>query len=171
MNEDAATQEIHRKIDRERAIINAANQMRQATNNASVTSRAESQIRDARRNIQYFEQTLTDIQTRKMGGDVANLSLHDNGGPTPPQHGRGGSAGSAYRNDPGHGGGADYGDPGPGGYGMGGPPGLMPPRAPYAPPDRTPRARPNYSKLGKHNLSGLFSLPSPKTNHHHHRQT
>lgn len=151
MNDDATAQEIQRKIDRERSIINAANQMRQATNNASVTSRAESQIREARRNIQYFEQTLNDLRSRKMGNDMSNLSVSGNGGPTPPQHGRGGSSGSGYRKEQGHGGGADYGDPGPGGYSMGGAPGLMPPRAPYAPPgpaDRSPRARPNYSKLG-----------------------
>lgn len=152
MNEDAAIQEIHRKIARERQIINAANQMRQATNNSSVTSRAESNIRDARRNIQYFEETLQNLQDRKIGGDMSNLSISGNGGPPPPQHGgRGGSSGG-MGNEQGYGGGSDYGNPGAGGYSMGGGNGLMPPRAPYAPPgpaDRSPRARPNYSKLGE----------------------
>lgn len=149
MNEDAAVAEIYRKIERERAIINAANQMRQATNNASVNSRVEANIRDARRNIQYFEQTLQNLQERKMGNGMNNLSLSGNGGPTPPQHGgRGGSGGGS--NDQGYG--ADYGTPGPGGYSEGGAPGMMPPRAPFATPgpdNRTPRARPNYSKLGE----------------------
>jgi classical protein kinase C len=153
MNEDAAVQDILRKIDREKAIINAANQMRQATNNASVNSRVESNIRDARRNIAYFEQTLQDLRARKMGNDMSNLSVSGNGGPAPPHHGsRGGSTGQGMNNEQGYGGGADYGNPGPGGYSMGGGSGLMPPRAPYAPPnpaDRSPRARPNYSKLGK----------------------
>ena len=156
MNEDAAVQEINRKIDREKAIINAANQMRQATNNASVNSKAESNIREARRNIQYFEQTVQDLRTRKMGGDMGNMSISGNGGPpAPPQHGGpgGGRSGGGTNNQQGYGGsgnGADYGAPGPGGYSMGGAPGLMPPRAPYAPPgpaDRSPKARPNYSKL------------------------
>ncbi|KAF2164870.1 hypothetical protein M409DRAFT_36982 [Zasmidium cellare ATCC 36951] len=150
MNEDAAIEDILRKIDREKAIINAANQMRQATNNASVNSRVESNIRDARRNIQYFEQTLQDLQARKMGNGMSNLSVSGNGGPTPPQHGRGGSTGSGMNNDYGHGGGADYGNPRAPGYSAGGGDGLMPPRAPYAPPgpaDRSPRGRPNYSKL------------------------
>lgn len=151
MNDDAAMQEIYRKIDREKAIINAANQMRQATNNASVTSRAESQVRDARRNIQYFEQTLNDLRARRMGNDMNNLSMTGNGGPPAPGHGRGGYSGSGHNNEQGYGGGADYGTPGPGGYSMGGAPGLMPPRAPYssAPTDRSPKARPNYSKLGE----------------------
>ncbi|KAH9807826.1 Protein kinase C-like [Teratosphaeria destructans] len=150
MNDDAAAQDIQRKIAREQAIINAANQMRQATNNAQVNSRVDSQIRDARRNIQYFEQTLNDLRARKMGSDMGNLSFSGNGGPTPPQHGNG-YAGGGMNNQQGHGGGGgDYGNPGAGGYSMGGGAGLMPPRAPYAPPgpsDRSPRARPNYSKL------------------------
>lgn len=153
MNDDTAMHEIRKKIDREKAIIHAANQMRQATNNPGVNARVDSQIRDARRNIQYFEQTLNDLTARKMGNDMNNLSVTGNGGPTPPQHGRGGSTASGHNNEQGYGGGGgDYGDPGPGGYSMGGAPGLMPPRAPYAPPgpgDRSPRARPNYSKLGK----------------------
>lgn len=146
MNEDAAIGDIKRKIDRERAIINAANQMRQATNNASVNSRVESNIRDARRNIQYFEQTLQDLQARKMGNGMSNMSISGNGGPAPPQHGRGGSGSSGDY------GAGDYGNPRAPGYSAGGGDGLMPPRAPYAPPgpsDRSPRARPNYSKLGE----------------------
>jgi len=142
MNEDATIQDLHRKIDREKAIINAANQMRQATNNAAVNSRVESQIRDARRNMQYFEQTLNDLKTRHMSADMGSMALSGNGGPPPPQHGSQRSVGDA----------GDYGNPGPGGYSQGGAPGMMPPRAPYAPPgpaDRTPRAKPNYSKLGR----------------------
>lgn len=149
MNEDQAIQDLRRKITRERAIIVGLNQMRQATNNAQVNSRVESQIRDASRNIQYFEQTLQDLETRKMGGSMSDMSLQGNGGPTPPQKG-GQQRGT--NNQQGYGGqGGDYGTPGPGGYSMGGGNGLMPPKAPYAPPgpsDRSPRARPNYSKLG-----------------------
>ena len=152
MNDDAALQEIYRKIDRERTIINAANQMRQATNNANVNARVDSNIRDARRNIQYFEQTINDMRARKAGRDMGNLSISGNEGPAPPEHGvpSNGRSGGGSNNQQGYGGGADYGAPGPGGYSMGGAPGLMPPRAPYAPAgpaDRSPRARPNYSKL------------------------
>jgi classical protein kinase C len=151
MNEDQAIQDIQRKIERERNIINAANQMRQATNNAQVTSRAESQIRDARRNMQYFEQTLNDLRRRRMGDDMGNLSISGNGGPPPPPKGSAGSQSRGMYSPQGYGAQGDYGAPGPSGYSEGGAPGLMPPRAPYAPPgpgDRSPRARPNYSKLG-----------------------
>ena len=149
MNEDQAMQDLHRKIEREKAIINAANQMRQATNNAQVTSRAESQIRDARRNMQYFEQTLQDLRQRKMGSDMGNMSLSGNGGPPAPPP-KGGQQRGYNQQGFGQQRG-DYGTPGPGGYSERGAPGLMPPRAPYAPPapgDRSPKARPNYSKLG-----------------------
>ncbi|CAK1357913.1 Serine/threonine kinase [Cercospora beticola] len=150
MEDGAATQEIYRRIEREKKLIQAATQMRQATGNAQVVSKADSEIREARRNIQYFEQKLNDLRDRNIGSSMSNLSVSGNGGSQGPSHGRGDSTGSGYRNEQGYGGGADYGDPGPGGYSMGGAPGLMPPRAPYAPPgpgERTPRARPNYSKL------------------------
>ena len=129
MNEDEAIKDLHRKIERERAIINAANAMRQATNNAQVNSRVESQIRDARRNMQYFEQTLADLQQRKMAPDMGNLSISENGGrPAPPP-----------KNGP----------RGIDDFNQGGGQGMRPPQAPYAPPaDRGPRQRPNYSKLG-----------------------
>lgn len=152
-NDEAAVQELIRKIDRENAIINAARQMSQATNNPAVSSRVDSQIREATRNINYFEQTLRDIQTRQMG----NLSVSgpgSNSGPMPPQHGMppNGQSGRGSNNQSGYGTQqADYGAPGPGGYTAGAGAGMMPPRAPYAPPgpeERSPRTRPNYSKLG-----------------------
>lgn len=153
MNEDAAIQDLYKKIEREKGIINAANKMRQATQNAQVTSRADSQIRDAQRNMQYFEQTLQDLRQRQMGRNMGNMSISGNGGPPPPgSRGAPNQTGGGMNNQLGYGGGADYGNPGPGGYSGGGAPGYMPPRAPYAPPgpaDRSPRARPNYSKLGK----------------------
>ena len=165
MSDDATISDLHRKIERERALITAANNMRQATNNASVNTRLESNVREARRNIQYFEQTLRDLQSRKLGDGMQNLSLsssnnnngYDNnvGGPPPPAHsGRMSASGMPQQSpqqqqyqDPG-----SYGAPGPGGYSMGGGQGLMPPRAPYAPPgpiSPSPKGRPNYSRLGK----------------------
>ena len=143
MNEDAAVQDLHRKIDREKAIINAANRMRQATQDAQVNSRVENQIRDAKRNMQYFEQTLHDL--------TARMSISGNGGPPPPRTSSAQPGARSVNSPQSYGERSDYGAPGPGGYSQGGAPGLMPPRAPYAPPgpaDRSPKARPNYSKLG-----------------------
>jgi classical protein kinase C len=126
--------------------------MRQATSNVAVNSKLESQIREAQRNMQYFEQTLQSLQARRMGDGMQNLSL--SGGSAPPHHGMpdNGLSGGGHNNQLGHGGGGtDYGNPGPGGYSQGAT-GLMPPRAPYAPSgpsDRSPAARPNYGKLGE----------------------
>lgn len=128
------------KIKRENDIILAANRFRAATNNPAVSSRADSQIRDARRNIAYFEQTLKDLQNQSsLNNGLSGLNLTGNG--LPPHTGQG------HNNQSGHGGMADY---GMGGYSTGN--GLMPPRAPYAPAgpqDRSPAKRPNYSKLGE----------------------
>lgn len=150
MNEDAALQEIYRKIDREKAIINGLNQMRQATNNASVNARVDSQVRDARRNIQYFEQTLTDLRAKKLSVDMGNMSMSGNGGPPASQYGGTQQTGRGGNNQQGYGGGreGDYGSSGSA-TAHGGEE-LAPPRAPYAPPgpaDRSPRNRPTYSKL------------------------
>ncbi|KPI38607.1 Protein kinase C-like protein [Cyphellophora attinorum] len=156
---DRAIDEVYRKIEREKALINAASHMRTSTNNATVQARVDSNIRDSRRNIGYLEEKLQELQLRKIGRS-------DDGGPPPPAHGgpgygaqggRGGPQsgmygptpppkdGQRYGNDRG-----DYGDPGPGGYSQGGT-GMMPPRAPYGDPRQyntpIPKARPNFSKL------------------------
>lgn len=141
---DNAIAEVYRKIEREKALINAASHMRQSTNNSAVQARVDSNIRDSRRNIGYLEEKLQELQLRKMGQD-------NEGAPPPPAHG--GSAGPTpppkdpqwYSADRG-----DYGDPGPGGYSQGNT-GMMPPRAPYGDPrpySNVPKARPNFSKLG-----------------------
>lgn len=151
MNDDATIQDLYRKIEKEKSMITAANKMRQATQNPQLISRAESQIRDAQRHIQYFEQTLHDLRTRQMGRDMGNMSVSGNGAPSAPPNGSPDRTGQGRNNQQGYNEGSDYGNPGPGGYSGGGAPGQMPARGPYAPPgptDRTPRARPNFSKLG-----------------------
>ena len=65
MNIDETVTNIQRKIDREKALITAANAMRQSTNNPAVLSRLDGQIRDGRRNIEYFENTLRDLEMRR----------------------------------------------------------------------------------------------------------
>ena len=146
---DNAIAEVYRKIEREKALINAASHMRQSTNNSAVQARVDSNIRDSRRNIGYLEEKLQELQLRKMGRD-------NEGAPPPPAHGNRGNGGNGpppppkdsqwYGGDRG-----DYGDPGPGGYSQGGT-GMMPPRAPYGDPRLNapvPKARPNFSKLGE----------------------
>jgi hypothetical protein len=155
---DNAIADIYKKIEREKALINAANHMRQSTNNAAVQARVDSNIRDGRRNIGYLEEKLQELQIRKMGGD---------GPPAPPQHGGGdqyqvaggrqGYGPTPNRpmpppKDSGYGGqNYSYGAPGPGGYSQGGQ--SMPQKAPYGDPrpynTPVPKARPNFSKLGE----------------------
>jgi hypothetical protein len=168
---DQAIAEVYRKIEREKALINAATHMRQSTNNSAVQARVDSNIRDSRRNISYLEEKLSELQLRQRGPG-------DSLAPTPPTHG-----GSGYQtpSDPRtqqsrfQQGGAptpppkdergyfpnergDYGDAGPGGYSQGGT-GMMPPRAPYGDPRPysapMPKARPNFSKLGVYGLASL----------------
>lgn len=150
---DEAVREVQKKIDKEKALINAANTMRQSTNNPAVLSRLDGQIRDGRRHIEYFESKLRDIELQRTQTGMDSLSLQpgtsskgQNPVTPPPKDGWNNYMGADQ---------GGYGDP-PGGYSnLGGGSGLMPPRAPYAPqgPGSRPQ-RPNYSKLGM--------LPAPR---------
>lgn len=156
-NDDDALSSVSKKIERERALLNAASQMRQQTQNEAVKSRIDTQIREGRRNIQYLEERMQELQMRRMGQGLENMAVgsgngappsgarNDRGGPPapPPKDSRGAFAESA----------ADR-----GGYGtldysqIGGHGDVMPPRHPYAPPGPNsgiPKARPNFTKLGK----------------------
>lgn len=176
MNDDLISQ-VYKKIEREKILINGASSLRQQTDNPAVQQRADSQIREGRKNIKYLEDRMRELQMRRMGQGMEGMSMgsSSDGGPPPPSHGslpahdggmranpRGGPplpppkdarGGYGDRGDY-----ADYGDPGRGGYSqLGGGHGMMPPRAPFGPPapaSAMPKARPNYSKLGKLYLRG-----------------
>ena len=176
MNDDELINQVYRKIEREKVLINAANNMRQ-NSNPQVQASLDSQIRESRKGIDYLEERMRELQMRRMesmGGTTGN------GGPTPPAHGspqqrnaraaarQGGpppssrDSGVEYPPD-----GGDYGDPGNGGYmnDMSGGHGIMPPRAPFGPPgpgSGIPRSRPNYTKLGEH--TKLDNIPYLKSN-------
>nr|WGC84524.1 protein kinase C [Trichoderma koningiopsis] len=135
MNEDEAIQNITKKIEREKALINAANAMRSQTNNEAVRSRLDSQMRDGRRNLQFFEEKLRDIQLRKVGQGVEGMSLggDDGGAPPPPPKDS-----------------SSFGDQGYGSTSRDGPPGDLPPPNPKfgAPgPGAASKTRPNFTKL------------------------
>ena len=167
-DEDRLIAEVYRKIDRERALISAASNMRQSTNNPTVQARVDSNIRDGRKNISYLEEKLRELQLRKAGRS-------EDGGPNPPQHGmhlspgqrgRGMGPGNGPTPPPKDGSGyypdrddrGGYGDPGPGGYSA---TGAMPPRAPYNDPRPfIPKARPNFSKLGASHSRLLLVRPT-----------
>ncbi|KAF2145431.1 uncharacterized protein K452DRAFT_119788 [Aplosporella prunicola CBS 121167] len=152
MNEDDAIKAVYAKIDREKALINAANAMRQSTNNPAVLSRLDGQVREGRRNIEYLEGRIQELQMRRVGTDLDSMSLGpaSNGSESPEQQRRNPLPPPAKEGDP-YADGAAYGNPPPpGGYSqqLAGGEILMPPKAPYAAPGPgQPRARPNYSKL------------------------
>lgn len=157
MSEDEKKiQDIYKKIEREKNIINAAQAMRSQTNNEAVRSRLDTQLRDGRRNLQFFEEKLRDIQMRQAGQSMENMSLGpgtgaDEGGPPPVPPPKDSSA--------------SYGTVQGGGYGtapysqIGEHGDLMPPRHPYAPSvpgSAMPKPRPNFTKLGSSVVSGCF---------------
>lgn len=152
MDDDELIASVYHKIQREKALITAATNMRQSTDNIMVQQRVDASIRDGQRNIAYLEGKIKELQIRKDGrassGPPQLPPLGDSGdqrragggydAPAPPPKGLG-------QGDTG-----DYGDPGPGGYSQGGT-GNMPSRAPFADPRPSaaiPKARPNYTKLG-----------------------
>jgi classical protein kinase C len=140
---------VQKKIDREKALINAANAMRQSTNNPAVLSRLDGQIKDGRRNIEYFESKLRDLDVQRTTSGMDSMSLQPGASgsrkannpltPPPKDNWNGG-----YVQDQ-----SGYGPPQGRGANVTGGDGLMPPRAPYAPSaPGAPNKRPNYSKLG-----------------------
>ena len=160
MDDSHLIEQVQRKIQREKVIINAANAMR-ANSNPQVQQSLNSQIREAEKGIGYLEERLRELQLRRSGqGSATQVGIppppthgtpqpqyggRQQGAPTPPaKDGRGG-----YFPD-----GGDYGNPGQGGYmnDLSGGNMVMPPRAPFgpqAPHSVVPKPRPNYTKLGK----------------------
>jgi hypothetical protein len=146
MDAYAAKLNIYPKIDREKAIIHAADHMRHATNNASVNAQVESLIWDARRNIEHFLQTLQELQIRKINKDLNVLAKQDNESQLPPSQGHGASIGFG-----------DYAEQGllvseHDSRGVGGAQETLLHQASYTSPgprNRTPRPYQNYSGLGK----------------------
>jgi Hr1 repeat len=136
-NEDEVSRSIIQKIEREKALITAANAMRQSTGNPAVLQGLDTKIRDGRKNIEYLESRLHDMS-------VASPSS--------------GQGQSGYARP------GEYGDPGQDYSQLSGGTNIMPPAAPFARPgpgQTGVRSRPNYSKLGKMRCNWTY-LFSPK---------
>lgn len=130
MDGDELIASVFRKIEREKALITAASNMRQSTDNPLVQQRVDANIRDGRKNIAYLEEKMRELQIRQMNQEGG--SPGQRGGPAPPP--KDGYAG----------------EQGDGHYPQGGS-GSMPSGAPFADPRPyapIPKARPNYTKLG-----------------------
>jgi hypothetical protein len=160
--------DIHRKIEREKALIQAAQLMRQQTNNEAVRSKLDTQMRDGRRNLEFFEERLRELQMRRMGQGMENMSLGPQGTPgTRPKSGSSayGDLSSPPAPPPKDQSSSQYGDRssygGPTQHGQG--PELMPDRHPFPgqPPNSSiPKSRPNFSKLGMFNVLLMFQYGS-----------
>ncbi|KXJ92432.1 hypothetical protein Micbo1qcDRAFT_61991 [Microdochium bolleyi] len=153
MNEDEQIAAIQKKVDKEKVLLNAAQAMLQQTPNADVRSRLNNQMRDGRRNIQFFEEKIRDLQMKRLGHNVDNMSISSGstavgsanmrptsqGGPPPPP-----KDGGHYGDRASYGGGSvQYSD-------IGGHGDMMPPRHPFAPQtpgSGVPKGRPNFTKL------------------------
>lgn len=158
MNDEDKVLDIHKKIEREKALIQAANLMRQRTNNETVIAKLDTQIHDGRRNLEFFEERLRELQMRRVGQGMENMSLgtgsssanrpkssefDDDGPPPPPPKDR-----------------SSYGDRSPHDLGQAG---RMPSHHPFPsqPPNSTmPKPRPNFTKLGAFLRCRMASPPS-----------
>lgn len=134
MDGDELMKSVLHKIDREKALITAASNMRQSTDNPLVQQRVDASIRDGRRNIDYLEGRLRELQLRN---DPSAGSPGQRGGPAPPPKDYLG-----YPGEQGEHGDYHYPQEGSGSMPSGAP---FPDPRPYAP---IPKARPNYTKLG-----------------------
>jgi classical protein kinase C len=136
-NEDEVSRSIIQKIEREKALITAANAMRQSTGNPAVLQGLDTKIRDGRKNIEYLESRLREHQMKAMNSRMDNMSMAS------PPSGQG---------QPGYARPGEYGDPGQDYSQLSGGTNIMPPSAPFArssPGQTGARSRPNYSKLGR----------------------
>ncbi|KAJ5939173.1 hypothetical protein N7466_002307 [Penicillium verhagenii] len=136
MDGDELIASVYRKIEREKALIAAASNMRQSTDNPSVQQRVDSSIRDGRKNIAYLEEKMRELQIRHMEqqGGGSPSDQRQGSGPAPPPKDP-----SGYFT--GEGDGPNYPQSGAG---------TMPTGAPFADPRpyaQVPKARPNYTKL------------------------
>jgi len=63
---DQKIQEVYKHIQTERKILEASQLLRQATTNQDVLRRNEAKIRETERSLSYFQDTLRELQARKL---------------------------------------------------------------------------------------------------------
>lgn len=89
MADDQQMQTILKKIDIEKVFLGKAIEMRKAANsdNADVLSKLDSAVHSARRHLEYYEDMLRQVQVRRLGQGVDNMSLGSAGSATSPASG------------------------------------------------------------------------------------
>lgn len=63
---DQKIQDVYKRIQTERRVLEASQSLRQATTNPEVLRRNDATIREAERSLHYFEDTLRELQSRKL---------------------------------------------------------------------------------------------------------
>lgn len=63
---DQKIQDVYKRIQTERKVLEASRILSQATTNPDVLRRNDAAIREAERSLSYFEDTLRELQSRKM---------------------------------------------------------------------------------------------------------
>ncbi|KAH7885088.1 hypothetical protein F5I97DRAFT_1328941 [Phlebopus sp. FC_14] len=62
---DQKIQDLHKRIETERKVLDASKLLRQATTNPDVLRRNDAKVKEAERSLSYFEETLRELQARK----------------------------------------------------------------------------------------------------------
>jgi len=76
---DKLLQDVYRKIEREKVLINGARAMRQSTDNAAVQQRLDNQIRESQRNLSYLEGRYGELQNMVITSGVGDMHVNDGG--------------------------------------------------------------------------------------------
>lgn len=78
---DQKIQDVFKHIQTERKILEASRLLSQATSNPDVLRRNDAKIRDTEQRLKYFEDTLRELQARKMQQQSGQDSSGSTGGP------------------------------------------------------------------------------------------
>lgn len=76
---DKLLQDVYRKIEREKVLINGARAMRQSTDNSAVQQRLDNQIRESQRNLSYLEERYNELQNMVITSGVDGMTVGDGG--------------------------------------------------------------------------------------------
>ncbi|KIJ59483.1 hypothetical protein HYDPIDRAFT_183991 [Hydnomerulius pinastri MD-312] len=77
-------QDVYKRIETERKVLDASRLLRQATTNQDVLRRNDAEIRKAERSLSYFEDTLRELQARKKAQSQRDDPTRSGGSPVSP---------------------------------------------------------------------------------------
>ncbi|TFY57868.1 hypothetical protein EVG20_g8375 [Dentipellis fragilis] len=80
---DQKIQDVYKRIQTERKFLEASQHLRQATTNPDVLRRNDAKIRETERSLSYFEDTLRELQARKLQQSQRDDASRSSGSPGP----------------------------------------------------------------------------------------